>query len=525
MKKNKILYLPILLIVIFASTSCKKDVFNINKNPNVPTDSTIAFQTILPAALNNTANAVGLNWGWLQNWMGFWARSGSFAPNATEESYNVTSGFQNGIWSSLYDNSYDYQIIQNLANKSGAKFYEGIARIMKAHNFQILVDVYNNVPYFDALKGNANPTPKYDNGFDIYKDLFKQIDTAQALIAAADLASSVHKDAKTDDIVFFGDKLKWRKFGNTLKLRLMTHLSGVTGFNFATEAAKIAAEGAGYLGAGETAEANPGYKSDKPNAFWSTFIKDQAGTATGNNNFFRANSYAIGYYGYNGDPRRELFYTSVSGAYVGVAYGAAPVTANGTSKLSGIDSALGRGETAAQWILTSTESLFLQAEAQQRGWISGSAPVTYKNAVTESFIWCNLPTAPDKDSAIRKGIKEANSYLAGNATYPDVDFSVSSSFPGLGGGLYAILSQKWFALNGVAPFELWTDFRRTKMKYGSDPLVGFSQGPPISISPSNSSTVIPRRLVYPQSEYNYNATNVGAQGAINAFTNKVFWDN
>jgi Starch-binding associating with outer membrane len=525
MKKNKLLYLPVILLGILVFTSCKKDAFNINKNPNVPTDSTIAYQTILPAALNNTANAVGLNWGWLQNWMGFWARSGSFAPNATEESYNVTSGFQNGIWSSLYDNNYDYQIIQNLAKKEGAKFYEGVARLMKAHNFQILVDVYNNIPYFGALKGNANPTPKYDNGLDIYKDLFKQIDTAQALFVATDLTTSVHKDAKTDDIVFAGDLLKWKKLCNTLRLRLLIHLSGVTGFNVAAETAKITADGSGYLGAGETAEANPGYKSDKPNAFWATYIKDQAGTATGNNNFFRANSYAIGYYGFNGDPRRSLFYSSVGGAYVGVAYGAAPVTANGTSKLSGIGTALGRGETFGQWILTSTESLFLQAEARQRGYIPGSAAVTYTNAVTESFIWANIPSAASLAVATSTGTAQAAAYLSGNATYPDVDFSVSSSYAGLGGGLYAILSQKWFALNGVAPFEIWTDFRRTKMKYGSDPLVGFSQGPPLSISPSNNSTVIPRRLIYPQSEYNYNAANVGGQGAINAFTNKIFWDN
>ncbi len=511
MKLNKIIQGLALLVVIALATSCKKGTFNINKNPNTPTDSTIQYQTILPAALNTTGAIVGNSWGWLQNWMGFWARSGSFAPNATEESYNVTTGFQTGIWSSLYDNNYDYDAIVRGSQKDGGTFYQAIGRIMKAHNFQILVDFYNKVPYFDALKGNAVPTPKYDDGAVVYNELFKQIDTAQALFAATSLSSGSNKNGATDDIMFKGDLVKWQKFCNTLRLRMLVHCYAVPGFNFAAQVAKMNPQG--YLMSGESAEINPGYSADKQNPFYGTYIRDVAGNVTGNNNFFRANTYAIGYYGYNGDPRRALFYTSVSGNYVGVAYGAAPTTNNSTGKLSGIGTALGRGNTANQWLLTATESLFLQAEARQRGIITGSAIAAYNAAVTESFVYCGSTAAA------------AAGYLAGNATYPDVDFSVSSSQAGLGGGLYAIISQKWFALNGFAPFEVYTDWRRTKIRYGSDPLVGYTQGPPISISPSNSSTVIPRRLLYPQTEYNYNAVNVGNVGTVNAFTSKIFWDN
>ncbi len=509
---NKIKYIiPAVLFAIVLATGCKKSAFDINRNPNSPTDSTIAYKTILPAALNNTAVVVGNSWGWLQNWMGYWARSGSFAPNATEESYAITTSFQTGIWSGLYDNAFDYQTVINGAKKDGGVFYEGIARTMKAHNFQILVDVYNNVPYFEALRGNQSPTPKYDNGFVVYQDLFRQLDTAQRLIASTNFSAGVHKNAKTDDIMFKGDTLKWRRFINTLKLRMIVHLSGYTPFNPAPEIARINAVPGGYLGAGESAEVNPGYTDDKPNPFYNSFIRNIAGNVTGNNNFFRANQYAIGYYGYNGDPRRARFYTAVSGAYVGVPYGAPPITANSTGNLSGIGVALGGSNKANQWILTSTESLFLQAEARQKLLIPGSASATLNNAIQESFTYT--------------GAGSAAGYIGGNAGYPDVDYNTNSSQAGLGGGLYAIISQKWFALNGYAPFEVWTDWRRTKIRYGSDPLVGYTQGPPISISPSNNSTVIPRRLLYPQTEYNFNASNVGGQGAINQFSSKIFWDN
>ena len=88
--------------------------------------------------------------------------------------------------------------------------------------------------------------------------------------------------------------------------------------------------------------------------------------------------------------------------------------------------------------------------------------------------------------------------------------------------MFTILTQKWFALNAIASFEVWTDYRRTDYVLGR--AVGYTPGPPISVDPGNTSTTIPRRLLYPQNEYNYNAANVGAEGTINVFTSKIFWD-
>lgn len=78
--------------------------------------------------------------------------------------------------------------------------------------------------------------------------------------------------------------------------------------------------------------------------------------------------------------------------------------------------------------------------------------------------------------------------------------------------LEAIITQKWVSLNGWSPFEAWSDYRRLGI-----PAV------PISQDPSTSVKQIPIRLFYPQSEYNYNSTNVQAQGNISQFTSKIFW--
>lgn len=501
------------LLLLGAATGCSKKEFDINDQPNVPTDSTISYDVILPAALHATGDLVATDWAFLQNWMGYWARSGTYAPNFTEETYTLTTGFQTGIWTDLYNNAYDYQVMINKAQQKNAKYYEGIGRIMKAHDFQILVDIYNNVPYFEALKGSVNVTPKYDNGADIYKDLFRQIDTGISLIKGATTSQSV--GIKDFDIMFKGDKVLWAKFGNTLKLRMLVHLHNglattqvVPGFDIAAEVAKITTEGSGFLGTGESAEVQPGYRSDKPNPFYGTYVADATGTATSGSVYYKANEWGIDYYAYNGDPRQSYFYKAGTGGMKGVAYGLPPITANNASVLAGIGNGLAGDVAKAQWVLTATESLFLQAEARERGILTSgaSAEELWGDAIKENYEWIS---GGDLTAADAQDFIDANA----GSEYPDVDFAFDP--------LYAILSQKWFALNGVATWEIWTDLRRTGIVYGED--AGYDPGPPISVSPNNTATRIPTRLLYPQTEYNYNAKNVGSQGTIDRY-GKIFWD-
>jgi len=121
MKLNKIIYgVPLAVLLIAAGSSCRKSQFNINQNINNPTDSTVTYDVVLPAAMHATGTIVGTQWGPIQNWMGYWARSGTYAPNVTEETYEITTGFGNGIWNACYDNNYDYQIVANKAKLAGA---------------------------------------------------------------------------------------------------------------------------------------------------------------------------------------------------------------------------------------------------------------------------------------------------------------------------------------------------------------------------------------------------------------------
>jgi hypothetical protein len=553
MKLNKIIYVvPLAVLILTAGTGCRKSQFNVNKNINSVTDSTVTYFAVMPAALNFSSRLFARNWGPIQNWMSYWSRSGTYAPNVTEETYQITNTFGNGVWNDCYDNNYDFNIIQKKAAVAGAGFYEGIARIMKAHNFQILVDVYGNVPYSEALNGSLNPTPKYDKGLDIYKSLLREIDAGMALINAAIVTTTnPNKDIATNDIMFHGDNALWQKFGNTLKLRLLIHCSALASspatIDKAAELLIIANNGFGYLGAGQDALINPGYTgSDKPNSFYNAYITNADGTANANNVYYKANEWGIYYYIYDGDPRVSRFYVAGTGGLVGVAYGLPPVTANGATVLAGIGPALNRGATASSMLLSASESFFLQAEARQRGWITSgpTAAQLLNSAMIESFIYTGASTSANAQAAV-------TAYVVGNGGTPDADYTNVVQVLPLGGGpiggLFTILQQKWFAMNGISTLEIWTDWRRvaytevaTKLLSGANaPTTNFvygdgggysgtggsiGPGPFRSVAPQiTPADQIPVRYLYPQTEYNYNAANVGGEGTITRYS-KVFWD-
>jgi hypothetical protein len=555
MKLNKIIYVvPLAVLILAAGAGCRKGQFNVNRNINNPTDSSVTYDVVLPAAMNATGRIVASSWGPIQNWMSYWSRSGTYAPNVTEETYQITTGFGNGIWNSCYDNNYDYNIVKIKAGLAGAGFYEGIARIMMAHNYQILVDVYGNVPYSQALKGSGNPTPAYDKGLDIYKALLREIDAGILLIRRANVtATNPNKNIATNDIMFQGDKTKWVRFANTLKLRMLIHCYAVGAIDKAVEMNIInttvdtTAGNAvyGFIGAGQDAQINPGYTGvDKGNPFYNTYKFNTDGSASANDVYYKANEWGIEYYKADGDPRvtnavvagaGSRTYVAGTGGMIGVKYGLPPITANASTVLAGIGPGVYRSATSPQCVISAAESFFLQAEARFRGWItSGSSAQTLnENGIKESFTFLGVPN-PTTTSF--------TGYMTYNAGFPDVDYTAGPIAGGApGGGLYTILSCKWFAMNGINTLETWCDWRRvpysdvatkvlstntaaptTNFVYGDG--AGYSPGPFRSVAPQiTPADNIPVRYLYPQAEYNYNTANVAAEGTITRYS-KVFWD-
>ena len=492
-------YTAIVVTVAGLMSGCGKDFLDINTNPNSPTSATPNL--ILSAGLNRTATQLSTSLNILGSlWVGQIASPTDYLWYVSEKQYNITSSFYTGIWDTGYDILNDFEATEVNAKAANMNYYIGMAKIMKAYNFQILVDTYGNVPYSEALKGTSLINPKYDNAQDVYNGIMSDIDAG---IAAIKSASATETKPSTDDILFKGNMTLWIKFANTLKLRILIRQSEMTdrAAYITAEIAKITAEGSGFLGSGESAQINPGYvaSSGKLNPFWESYYQTAAGAITNNYRGTKPTEYVLAKYDENTDPRKAQMYNTITGGGYRVVPLGEPTTGPNvdfykTANTSGLKpaGAVLKTATGATPILISAESLFLQAEAVQRGWLTGSAATLYNSAIAESFSF----------SGVANAATEAVTYSA----LPGVNFALATN------KIEAIIKQKWLALNIIGGWELWNDFRRT----------GFPSDNPLSKAALTAKH--PARLMYPNSELGTNSAQVKAQGTIDPFDTKIFWD-
>lgn len=490
MKLLKQILSVVLLAAIFGS--CKKDLLDINVDPNNPTTVSATPELVLPAALNATVgiynNSTGGNntFVFAGLWMGHTSYSGNYAIATENVSYALTNNFAAGTFALIYDNIEDYDFVEQKGVQQGNSFYRAIGMLMKAYNYQTLVDLYNNVPYTQALQGTAVKTPAYDNGKAIYDDLGKKMDTAISLFKQSGNTSI------TGDIMFKGDNAKWQDFANTVKLRLLLRQSQI-----ADRQSYIKAEAAKFAGAtflASDATVNPGYlnSAGKTNPFWGTNI-NTAGTYT--QELYRANQFAINFYKSNNDPRLAKFYAPVAGTtntFQGNSFGDQGVP---NSKTSTIGPGVLKSFSQSAVIMLGAESYFLQAEAALRGLITADAKMLYQTGVEQSFMYLGLTQA------------QASTYYSQNNN-KDVNWDATTSMQEK---LALIIRQKWAAETWINELEPYNDYRRLRLP--SDI--------PLSSSPL-STGLLPNRLLYPQREFDVNGENVVAQGTI-VPGSKVWW--
>jgi len=499
MKKNILIIITGLLVFM---SSCSGDFLNLNeKNPN--TASVVDPALVLPAAINQVGTTMNnpRRFEFVYLWHGLWSISAGYSqPQVLTQYKLVNSSYQNAFIE-FYIAGKNFDAIENQSTAPKDVYFRAIAKIMKAYIFQNLVDCWGDVPYSEAFKTDAgNLKPKYDKQQDIYEDLVVQLDAAINMITSATGLVSVPTSAS--DIIFGGDMVKWAKFANTLKLRILVHQAYMD--NRATYiSGKIATTSAiGYLGAGESALNNPPYivSSGKMNPFYETFYNNAGTTQSDGITYYFAGKFAVDFLKNTSDPRLGKFFKPYSGSnYAGNQFGLGQdllLPQNQTSQLGYIKDDAGTmigTPTKPAPLLTDFESLFLQAEAAQRNWITGDAKALYESAVTRSCAYMGISSAA------------AGVYLS--------QFSSKANFDNAPEKIELILTQKYIALNGVAPVEIWTDYRRS----------GFPTGLVFSVDPARAKDYPPVRLLYPQDELNVNSDNVLAVGTIDAFTSKIFW--
>lgn len=435
------------------ATACS-DITGINTNPNGPTDvpPPSILSGIIQTAVNSTAGTNQVRYG------GLWVQFYSEIQYRDEDKYLVRPG-TDGNWGFYSGALEDAQTMIDKGTADEVPNWDAVGRIMKSFMFDAMTDAMGDLPYSEALQGNDNLQPTYDSQQSIYAGMFADLKQASDEINPSGLGFD------TGDLLYDGDMTQWRKFANSLRLRLAMHLSNVDAGTAQSEAQAAVAAGV--------------FTSNDDNATLMYLA------ASPNQNGIYTNAISRDDYGMSktfvdsllslNDPRLPIFAdpNTAAGVYEGLPNGLNDGEGPDLSTISRIGAYWRKTPNAPLSLQTYAEVLFAEAEAAQRGWISGDPAALYTSAIRASME--------------QYGIEEADidAYLA----QPRVQYSAAT-------GLTQIAYQKWIALY-MQGFEAWTEWRRTRI-------------PHLVPGPRATLPDIPERLPYADNEAVLNKANLDA---------------
>jgi hypothetical protein len=127
------------------------------------------------------------------------------------------------MWNGWYTQLTDFRDMYASAQATKSNTFMAIARICEVWTFSLLTDTFGDVPYSEALQGRSGQLqPKFDRQEDIYRDLFAKLEEANELLKTN---VNLSADQAQLDPLYQGNALKWRKFSNSLYLRLLLRVS------------------------------------------------------------------------------------------------------------------------------------------------------------------------------------------------------------------------------------------------------------------------------------------------------------
>jgi SusD/RagB-like outer membrane lipoprotein len=463
---KKIKYKNALILMIGFSlimASCKKSFYtNVNINPNAPS-------AVVPKVLLSTTEAA---LAYTQG--GDISRFTSLIDQQTFGNTNQAAGYYryifnpgtfDNLWPDLYTSTMENNYaLMTQADAEGDNAYSGVSRIVMAYTLQVSVDLWGSIPYSTALKGADQLHPAFDNDKALYDTISNLID------AGITFLNNVNAGPLTpggEDVVYGGNASNWIKFGHAIKARLFIHQSKGNAAMATSALSEIAlsftsnADNAQYTFGSTETTANPWYQ-----------FNEQRGDIK-----FSTTTLATQLLNLH-DPRYPVFIDSNNDAL-----GSTSATPTSPVYYGGLPAYYGAINSPVEFI-TYDELLFMKAEAT----ITASGDVGTAQIYYTAAIAANMNKLGISQNAI-------NTYLGANGTLPATPAAAIAQ----------VASQEYIALY-LNP-EAWVLWRRTGSP-GLLPVTGNS---------------IPRRLLYPQSEYSYNASNVPQ--SVTLFTPKIFWDN
>lgn len=464
---KSLVVLPLSLGLFF--TSCKRyssDFGDTNLNPgavNAP---------ILSALLTNVEAGLG---GYAAS-----TRGGLYCQYFSETQYTDVSlyslpqlDFEGRYSGAMYD-------LQNIINYNQSNNMNQVARIIKAYIFSQTTDVWGDIPYSQALTGNR--TPAFDAQKAVYEGCISELTQA---VAAFDNLSGI-----SGDIIYGGDASKWKKFANSLRMRLALQLTKrypAAGAYAATQFNLALTDAGGFISdnADNFTLVYPGGNFKSP---WFSLYDGRKD--------YGESDQMVSLLGSIADGRQSVYGTSSLGVPYGRVRNVVDPWCQANPTWSRILADAKRTESGSVVILGAAETFLARAEAADRGWTTENLNTVYQAGVNASYAQWGLAVP--------------------NASYFAQSGVTLASAAGTAANIRNIAIQQYIAAypDGTRGWNIW---RRT----------GYPTLTP-AIDATNATKLIPRRYTYGQVSYGSNTTAVtaAAAGLTGGDTqdSKIWWD-
>lgn len=554
MRRRYLLYsFTVLTVLAISGGGCKK-FLDVNKNLNSPTPESVSLPFVLSAAERNISSNLALGSG-LGQTMSIYTHQTTGRVSA--DRYGAGSSGWEGLFAAVSN----LNVIIKRGPAENRFVYAGIAKILKAYTYSMIVDIWGDAPYteFDRFDEGIRQ-PKFDKGSDIYPKLLALLDEG-----IADLNNPIQNASRpaADDYIYKGNTALWIKAANTIKLKMYTQMRLVQNVGpqvtalLASPATLINSQAESFImpygvGTGATDDRHPAYGDYNATQRGSQLFSPWMYEIMKGRNANVLNGVVdprIPYYIYNqksatGAPENCTEFRD--GGFISILFGSNGPCRDGsnsaTYSLLGVYPAGGRYEDGGAKTITTlgalnagtgarphefityADRLYLEAELINAGLAPGNERTVFSKALDESFnqvdyfivnyIKPSTAGAPQTVPLIAT-LAATTTYKTGVLTAYDAGTPAKK--------LEYIMTEKW--INRIEnPVDNYTDYRRTKYPVLFAPApegtVTSVTGPDGKVTPVSNDRKYPWSLPFSTNEISLNSS-APPQKVPESY--KVFW--
>ena len=527
MKINKLLVLVGLCAASLTTiTSCKKESFDdVYRDPSKVTSSTIEKQfsglqftyreLVIPTYRNYFVTLAPTIHRYIQ----------TIGWTNTNNQLNPGAAAIIDRWDRYYQGLGQFRELEKVYNtipdaeKNEKKIFMLAAKIFFYDQTQQHVDLHGSVPWSDAGKLSTNggdytiSYPKYDKAEDIYTAMLDDLKAISTELNTISVPSTVASSFKTQDLINGGSIDLWKKYCNSLRLRMLTRISGTSVFS-----ARATQEINEILNNTTT---YPLVLANEDNIQIDIFNVSsdinsrgfEEGLESWNNNI--ASKKMIDHMVSNADPRLPFMFepgAGANGVYIGLdqsltsgeqTAAITSTTANPSKIATYNRSTYSRNQNFPGILITASEVHYLIAESKLKSGNLPEAKINFESGIKESIEFQQKLRAISNNSLVA---------IPTSPTATDINAYITNIGWGTN-NLQLIAMQKWLHFNVIQSTENWAEVRR--LDY---PTFTFRT------ESSDIQKTAPVKWFIPQSEKDFNLSNYNTVKDQDNANTKLFWD-